>query len=117
MLSSKRKNNCRYTWALDIGPNTKEVIQHALQKAAHPEQGYRSCFGILSLAKRYGKDRLESASYRALAIGSPRRHSIASILKKGLDLQPLKQSDAKTPSVITHENIRGAAHYQSKLIH
>ena len=54
-----------------------------LQQAAHPEQGYRSCFGILSLAKRYGKDRLESASYRALAIGSPRRHSIASILKKG----------------------------------
>lgn len=104
-------------WALDIGPNTREVIQHVLQQAAHPEQGYRSCFGILSLAKRYGKDRLESASYRALAIGSPRRHSIASILKKGLDLQPLKQSDTKTLTVVKHENIRGAAHYQSKLIH
>lgn len=104
-------------WALDIGPNTRDVIQQVLQQAAHPEQGYRSCFGILSLAKRYGKDRLESASYRALAIGSPRRHSIASILKKGLDLQPLKQSDANTPPVVKHENIRGAAHYQSKLIH
>jgi transposase len=104
-------------WALDIGPNTRDVIQHLLNHVAHPEQSYRSCFGILSLAKRYGKDRLEAAAYRALAIGSPRRHSIASILKKGLDKQPLKISDTNTTAVLKHENIRGASHYKSQLIH
>lgn len=104
-------------WAQTIGPKTKDVIQHLLNQAAHPEQSYRSCFGILSLAKRYGKDRLEAASSRALAIGSPKRHSIASILKKGLDKHPLTPCEASTSSVIQHENIRGASHYQSKLIH
>lgn len=104
-------------WALSIGPNTRDVIAHLLSHAAHPEQSYRPCFGILSLAKRYGKDRLEAASYRAIAIGSPKRHSIVSILQKGLDRQELRSNDANTSSVIKHENIRGAAHYQSKLIH
>ena len=104
-------------WALDIGANTRDVIQYLLNQATHPEQSYRSCFGILSLAKRYGKERLEAASYRAIAIGSPRRHSIASILKKGLDQQLLKQHEENTSSVIKHENIRGASHYQSQLIH
>lgn len=104
-------------WALDIGPKTRDVIQYLLNQATHPEQCYRSCFGILSLAKRYGKDRLEAASLRALAIGSPRRHSIASILKKGLDQQPLRPNEPNSSSVIKHENIRGASHYQSKLVH
>ncbi|HAT1945938.1 TPA: IS21 family transposase [Legionella pneumophila] len=104
-------------WALSIGPNTRDVIAHLLSHAAHPEQSYRSCFGILSLAKRYGKDRLEAASYRAIAIGSPRRHSIVSILQKGLDQQPLRPSEPSASSVLKHENIRGANHYQSKLIH
>ncbi|HAT9254822.1 TPA: IS21 family transposase [Legionella pneumophila subsp. pneumophila] len=104
-------------WALDIGPNTRDVISHCLNHVAHPEQSYRSCFGILSLAKRYGKDRLEAASYRALAIGSPKRHSIASILKKGLDKQPLKTSETNTAAVLKHENIRGSGHYKSQLIH
>jgi|HubBroStandDraft_5_1064220.scaffolds.fasta_scaffold63843_1 transposase len=104
-------------WALDIGPKTRDVIQYLLNQATHPEQSYRSCFGILSLAKRYGKDRLEAASCRALTIGSPRRHSIASILKKGLDQQPLRPSEPSTSSVLKHENIRGASHYQSKLVH
>jgi len=104
-------------WGLEIGPNTRDVIQHVLTHVAHPEQGYRSCLGILSLAKRYSKDRLEAASYRALAIGSPRRHSIASILKNGLDQQLLKADGSDTSSIPKHENIRGSSHYKSQLIH
>jgi transposase len=34
----------------------------------HPEQGYRSCLGILRLAKRYGAVRLEAACTRAVAV-------------------------------------------------
>ena len=100
-------------WALDIGPCTRDVIQHLLKKSAHPEQGYRTCFGTLTLAKRYGKERLEAACYRALAIGSPKRRSILSILEKGLDQQPLQK--AEPAPVKLHENIRGATHYQNEL--
>ena len=37
--------------------------------AAHPQQGYRLCLGILRLGKAYRADRLEAACQRALAIG------------------------------------------------
>lgn len=100
-------------WALDIGPCTRNVIQQLLNKSAHPEQGYRACLGTLTLAKRYSKERLEAACYRAIAIGSPKRRSIVSILEKGLDQQPLHKIE---PMPITyHENIRGATHYQNEL--
>ena len=100
-------------WGLDVGPYTRDIVQHLLNKSAHPEQGYRACFGTLTLAKRYGKERLEAACYRALAIGSPKRRSILSILEKGLDQQPLQKSES--PPVKLHENIRGATHYQNEL--
>ena len=100
-------------WALDIGPCTQDVIAQLLNKSAHPEQGYRACFGTLNLAKKYSKERLEAACYRALAIGSPKRRSILSILEKKLDQQPLHKTE---PTPITaHENIRGATHYQNEL--
>lgn len=100
-------------WALDIGPCTRDVVEHFLKKSAHPEQSYRTCFGTLTLAKRYGKERLEAACYRALAISSPTRRSILSILEKGLDKQPLQKE--KPVPVKLHENIRGAEHYQNEL--
>ena len=101
-------------WAMDIGPSTRDVIKHLLTKAAHPEQSYRACFGILMSAKQYGNERLESACKRALAIGAPRRHSILSILKNGLDKQPLEKL-VSSSSIKIHENIRGAVHYQNEL--
>jgi len=67
--------------------------------------------GLLSLAKRYGAARLEAACTRALLLGSPSRPSVVSMLKQGLDRQPLPNIDqAETPLV--HENLRGAAYYR-----
>lgn len=100
-------------WAVGIGPATRDVIKHLLNQYAHPEQSYRACFGILTAAKQYSKERLESACLRALEIGAPRRHSILSILKKGLDKEPLSKSISST-CIQSHENIRGAIHYQNK---
>jgi hypothetical protein len=99
----------------NIGPSTHDVIQILLKNKAHPEQNYRTCFAILTSAKQYGKERLDSACKRAIVIGSPRRQSILSILKHGLDKEP---SNKLVPSsnVKTHENIRGAMHYQNELL-
>jgi transposase len=101
-------------WAIDIGPATRDVIKYLLASKAHPEQSYRACFSILTSAKKYGKERLESACKRALAIGAPRRHSILSILKNGLDKEPLIKP-VSSSNIKMHANIRGADHYQNEL--
>jgi transposase len=77
----------------------------------HPQQGFRSCLGILRLGKSYGDDRLEAASKRANRIGGRTYKSVESILKNGLDRQPLPDDDlSDTP--IDHGNIRGQMYYQ-----
>ena len=47
-------------WAREIGPCTERVVRYQLESRRHPEHGYRACLGILSLAKKYGKPRLEA---------------------------------------------------------
>jgi hypothetical protein len=51
----------------------------------HPEQGFRSCLGILRMEKTFGAQRLEAACRRGISIGAASYRSIASILKTGLD--------------------------------
>ncbi|MEB2346205.1 MAG: hypothetical protein OZ948_15885, partial [Deltaproteobacteria bacterium] len=41
-------------WAKSIGPGTAALVEAILAERPHPEQGYRSCLGILRLAKRVG---------------------------------------------------------------
>lgn len=98
-------------WALSIGPNTRDLVRHLLENRPHPEMGFRSCLGLLSLDKRYGKERLEIACQHALALGSPTRRSVLSILEKGLDSQPLPEPTAEL-ILSDHENIRGPEYYQ-----
>jgi transposase len=99
-------------WGQDIGEATGQLVEHLLSDRPHPEMGYRSCLGLLSLARRYGAPRLEAACTRAIAIGSRTRRSVLSILQGGLDQQPLPtkpQTDWVSPE---HDNLRGAAYYQ-----
>ena len=72
-----------------IRQETGTLIEAILLSRRHPQQGFRSCVGILRLAKRYGDDRLEAAAGRANAIGARSYRSVASILENGLDRQPL----------------------------
>jgi len=98
-------------WGKDIGPATLEVVKRQLENRPHPEHGYRSCLGLLNLARRYSKPRLEAACERALAIHSPNYQSISSILKQGLDSQPLLQDDDEPVQLPLHSNVRGPGYY------
>lgn len=102
-------------WAARTGPATAELARRIIASRRHPQQGYRTCLGILRLGKAYGPDRLEAASRRALAIGAKTYKSVASILEKGLDMQPLPDSHGESTSSpvspIEHDNIRGALYY------
>jgi len=97
-------------WAAKIGPHTQSLIENVLNSRAHPQQGFRSCLGILRLAKSYGNDRLEAACRRAVAIGGTSYRSVESILKHNLDQKPLPDQSCKNPP-IEHTNIRGARYY------
>jgi transposase len=100
-------------WALTIGPSTGALVEAILEGRRHPEHGYRSCLGLLRLGKRYGDARLESACLRALAIGARSYRNVASILEHGLERLPLPgaSTDAASPSIGVHENVRGPDYY------
>jgi transposase len=97
-------------WAEKTGPSTAELVRGVMESRPHPEQGYRACLGILRLGKRFGDERLEAASRRAVAIRAFSFHSVESILKTGLDRQPLPTSAPSTPAR-RHQNLRGASYY------
>lgn len=98
-------------WAAQSGAATAEVVERILTARPHPQQGFRSCLGIMRLGKRYGDDRLEAACRRAIAIGACSYKSIESMLKKELDRQPLPEPPV-APAAIDHSNIRGPEYYQ-----
>lgn len=97
-------------WALKIGPATSRVVQEVMDRRTHPQQGFRSCIGIISLAKGVGSLRCEAACVRALAIGSPSYQSIKSILHHRLDEAQLPAIQLTLPCP-EHPNIRGAEYY------
>jgi transposase len=101
------------TWAEKTGECTAKVVEEILASRPHPEQGYRSCMGIIRLAKTYGHSRLEAACKRACHFRAFSYKSVESILKNNLDREPLpdtaEEQDGKLHS---HANIRGASYYQ-----
>lgn len=98
-------------WARNIGTSTEKLVIRLLSSKKHPEQSYRVCLGLLSLAKKYSPERLEAACHRALTMGVTRLKSIRSILSKGLDSQPIPETQPDLLADIEHENIRGNHYY------
>jgi len=98
-------------WASQTGESTAKLVDAIFSGLVHPQQGFNSCLGIISLAKKYGGDRVEAASKRALAIGGISYKSMKSILANGLDSKPLPEREpAKEP--VVHPNIRGNDYYR-----
>jgi len=93
-----------------VGPAATALFEAIMMAKPHPEQGFRSCLGILSLVKSYGPERIEAAAKRGNDIGATTYGSIKSILEKGLDRAFAKP---RTPDVspIRHANIRGRGYY------
>ena len=95
--------------AAGVGANTGALIDIIMRERRHPEQGFRSCIGILRLAKSHGGDRLEAACERALEIGARSYTAVASILKNNLDRR--RPQRATDDPAIVHSNIRGPRYF------
>ena len=98
-------------WAEQTGPSTVELFKGVMESRRHPEQGFRSCLGILRLGKRYGPQRVEAACQRALTVRALSLRSVESILRHGLDSKPLPEAAPARPRQ-QHENLRGPNYYQ-----
>ncbi len=91
------------------GPSTEALVEIIIRNKPHPEQGFRTCIGILRLAKSHGSERLEAACERALEINAHSYSSVASILKNNLDRR--KPRRAADGPAIDHFNIRGPKYF------
>lgn len=102
-------------WGEHSGPATGRLVAELMARKPHPEQGYRSCLGVLRLGRRYGSARLEAACARALAIDAPTYRSVDSILRTGLDGRSLPapdQASSSSPPRRLHANVRGPSYYE-----
>jgi transposase len=93
-----------------IGSATTALFEAIMKAKPHPEQGFRSCLGILGLLRSYGPDRIEAAARRGNDIGVTTYGSIKSILQNGLD-RAYAPTDATDAAPIQHANIRGRGYY------
>jgi transposase len=98
-------------WAAKTGPSTAALVEAILASRPHPEQGYRAALGIIRLAGRYGDGRAEAACARALSLRSYSYRSVESILRTGLDRQPLPGDAPELPPHPAHANVRGPGYY------
>lgn len=70
------------TWAASVGNSTAKVTEYFLNSGKAPEQGYKSCIGLMKLSERYGKQKTEDACKRITAFSSsPSIRNIITILK------------------------------------
>ena len=95
--------------AARVGPNVAIFAEVVMRDRKHPEQGYRTCLGVIRLADKFGQDRLDAACRRGLEINAKSYSSIQSILKNGLESKP--RTRATEEPAITHPNIRGADYF------
>lgn len=97
--------------SVSIGINTEAAIHEVLKQKIFKEQTYRSCLGIIRLADKYGKPRLEAACARALSFSAKITYgALRNILEKNLDKQPVQTTfEFCLPD---HDNLRGAEAYK-----
>jgi len=102
------------SWGKKTGPWTAMLMEKVMAARKHPEQGYRSCLGILRLAQKFTPERLEKACHRAVIIQGHSYQTVKSILNSGLDSQPLPEQKAPQQERLPlfHDNIRGKNYYQ-----
>jgi transposase len=98
-------------WAIAIGPYTAHWVHEFIRQADHPAQAVRPCLALLGQSKSYGKARLEAACLRGHLTGANRLHNIRTMLKNGLDQQPLSNTKQDPLQTLRHDNVHGEGYF------
>lgn len=93
VMNSGREN--LLSWAGDIGLSVKGVVEKILSD--RQVDGLRPARGVLGLAKKYSRLRLEKACARALLFDRCGYGSVKNILEKGLDRDALPEAAPEIP--------------------
>lgn len=96
-------------WAGKIGPNTEGLISAVLASRPHPEQGFRTCLGILRSYRGLDAARVEAISARAVELGILNCRGIAALLARKPDNAAAKEGSRTT--LFDHANLRGPGYY------
>ena len=100
-------------WGATIGPYGAQLVRQIMASRPHPQQGYRSCLGLMRLGRAYPHERVEAACHRALVLDVANYISVKNILKANIDQQPLPEEVEHEPAaVVAHANIRGQDYYR-----
>jgi transposase len=98
-------------WGATIDEAVRQYIYFIFEKKEHEEQAYKSCMGVLSMEKRYGKERLINACKKGIEYEMYGYKAIDMILKRDLDKQ-----ETETQTILAfmpkHDNIRGKEYYK-----
>lgn len=98
-------------WAEKNGPWTAQLVTEIMARRRHPEQGFRSCLGVLRLSDKYGSSRLEAACHRAVSCQGFSYKTVKAILDHNLDQHQVAPAPEQPNPPCLHENIRGAEYY------
>ena len=92
--------------ARKIGPNTTAYIIALLKSRRYPQHAYRSCLGILSLARKHPHSQMEIACQILLEADLLSYRDLKS------ELERLMAAPSPEPPLPAHENVRGNNYYQ-----
>jgi transposase len=96
-------------WAGKIGPNTEALISAVLASRPHPEQGFRTCLGILRSYRGIDAARVEAVSARALELGVLNCKGVAALLARKPNDAAAKEG--RPAPLLDHANLRGPGYY------
>ena len=94
------------TQAGKIGPHTSTYIIALLKSRRYPQHAYRSCLGILNLARKHPQSRFEAACQVLLEA------KLLSYRDLKSELERLEDAQSPQPSLPAHQNVRGNNYYQ-----
>ena len=97
--------------ATAIGEAVASYITKILERQQYPEQGYKSCSGVLNFAKRVGNQRLINACKRADSYGVYNYGIIDQILRSKADYIAF-DDEVPVADIPVHDNIRGQHYYE-----
>lgn len=105
-----------YTRAGQVDNIVLNYLKEVASQLKYPPKAFRSCRGILSLAQKYGEDRLVAACAYATEARRYGYQEVLDILQHGDDAAYLEQDDLQkdnTPMPVKHKNIRGKEYYRT----
>ena len=102
-----------FAHAADIDARLADYLKAVAQQKRYTPVAFRSCRGILSLERKYGRDRLIAACRCAAETHQYGYNEVAQILKNGDEVayMPTENVGTAAPSPIDHTNIRGRDYF------